>query len=74
VHITHYSRANLQRYLESRGLLVESVDYVCGAEMIFRLRKAESIPAQDNKLAVSAGLRVEHSVGDGRLNRRSRVN
>ena len=73
-HITHYSRANLQRYLESRGLLVESVDYVCGAEMIFRLRKAESIPAQDNKLAVSAGLRVEHSVGDGRLNRRSRVN
>ena len=61
-HITHYSRPNLQRYLEGRGMVVESVDYVCGSEMIFRLRKAAPTTADAGRLPVTAGLRAKQPV------------
>jgi dolichol-phosphate mannosyltransferase len=57
-HITHYCRDNLQRYLEARGMKVESVDYVGGSEMIFSLRKS-AVPAPVKALPpVTSGLRT----------------
>lgn len=56
-HITHYSRANLQRYLEGRGFSVESLDYVFGAEMIFTLKKNAPSSVAENRHPVSSGLR-----------------
>jgi len=57
-HITHYSRTNLQRYLEGRGLTVESVDYVGGAEMIFTLKKSTPSQPSSARLDVTSGLRT----------------
>ncbi len=59
-HITHYSRANLQRYLEGRGLTVDSVDYVGGSEMIFTLKNA-SAGRRSPRLEVTSGLRIAGS-------------
>jgi dolichol-phosphate mannosyltransferase len=55
-HITHYSRANLAAYLVARGFTIDTVEYVGGSEMIFRLRKSTGVPAS-SPLPVAAGLR-----------------
>ena len=38
-HITHYTRAGLERILESHGFAIEKVAYVAGSELILRCRK-----------------------------------
>ena len=38
-HITQYGQASLRDHLEKRGLAVERIEYVAGAEMIFLVRK-----------------------------------
>ncbi len=57
-HITHYGRANLTAYLQSRGLIVERVDYVFGSEMIFSLRKPATTGAAPAAVPVAAALRT----------------
>ena len=56
-HITHYGQTNLAAYLRARGMTVDAIEYVAGAEMVFSLRKSAARVPSTSSLPIAAGLR-----------------
>src|SRR5438270_6998815 len=60
-HITHYSRANLEPYLQGKGFAIEAVEYVGGSEMIFSLKKLAPMVSPVSARSVQTALRADRA-------------